>query len=77
MSEDYWRLVAVLAIIFIVAESFFFGYIYYIGAISEQKENTCQLDFCENSFAYTFDPFTNKCSCYDNNRTILKEGVIE
>lgn len=63
MEKSTWKIIAVIAIILVVAESCFIGWLFYIGQKELDNYNECVYETCKE---YPYAEVSNGvCICYE------------
>ena len=63
MERTSWKILAIVMIVIVVAETGLIGFFYYIGNQEIEKQNMCYYDICSGSADALYED--NVCFCYD------------
>ena len=70
-----WKITAIIFMVIFLLQLILMVWFISWANESIDKENQCSYNICSEYEAYTFDDFTNVCSCYTDKELLYEEFV--
>ena len=71
MKQNNWRVIAIIFIVLCILEALVIIYCYNLGTKMIDNDNECSFNTCSGYETYSYDMYSQICSCYVNNQKVF------